>query len=53
MILEKFLFQKISDYRNNLKRLKKHKIYSWVNCQRRAFPFYQNLKKKLEKVALK
>lgn len=49
MILEKFLFQKISDYRNNLKRLKKHKIYSWVNCQRRAFPFYQNLKKKIRK----
>lgn len=47
IIFEKFLFQKESDYKKTINKLKKKRISSWVNCQRRMIPFYAYLKKKI------
>jgi len=46
-ILEKIVFQSISDFEQILQLFKKRKIKSWVNCPRRIWPFYQTLKKEL------
>lgn len=47
LILEKFLFTKISDYSIINDLIKKHKINTWVNCPRRVVGYYQKLKSKL------
>ncbi len=49
IIFEKFLFQKKEDFIKILKNLKKKKVISWVNCQRRVIPCYIFLKKQFYK----
>ena len=49
IIFEKFLFQQKSHYKFIINKLKEKKIKSWVNCQRRAIPFYSYLKNKIKK----
>ncbi len=43
-ILEKFLFQKISHYKEADILIKKNKLNVWVNCWRRSFQLYKNIK---------
>jgi predicted dehydrogenase len=43
MILEKVLFQKLSDYAVAAELLNRHHIKAFVNCPRRYFPHYQAL----------
>ena len=45
IIFEKILFQKISDYKLVQDILHKNKIKAWVNCPRRVFPDYIEIKK--------
>jgi len=47
LVLEKVLFQKIEEYREVEKLLKKTNTKCWVNHPRRMFPFYRKLKEKL------
>jgi len=47
MILEKFLFQDEDSYREVNKILDDRKINTWVNCPRRGWSFYKDLKIKL------
>jgi hypothetical protein len=47
LILEKVLFQTLSDYESIGCLIKKHEIPTWVNCWMRAIRFYQDLKDKL------
>ena len=43
LLMEKILFQKKSDYDSIGRLLAKNKIKAWVNCSRRAMPWYQKL----------
>jgi len=43
MILEKFLFPRLSDYDPIEKLLKEKGVKTWVNCARRAFDFYKKV----------
>lgn len=45
LILEKVLFDKLNDYIEAKKLLEKHGINSWVNCPRRTWEIYQQIKK--------
>ncbi|OFX23722.1 MAG: hypothetical protein A2041_09615 [Bacteroidetes bacterium GWA2_31_9b] len=45
LILEKFLFPSICDYSEVESLLEKRTIKTWVNCTRRMFPTYINIKK--------
>lgn len=45
LILEKILFQKLSDFEAASDLLSKNKINTWVNCPRRLFPVYKDIKK--------
>lgn len=47
LIIEKVLFQRLEDYEIVSEALKKNNIRAWVNCTRRLFDFYQNLKDRL------
>lgn len=44
LILEKVLFQRIEDYYAANEILKNHQINCWVNCPRRSFSVYQEIK---------
>jgi len=44
IILEKIVFQRVKEFDNIIKLFKQHKIKCWVNCPRRVFPFYRDLK---------
>lgn len=46
-ILEKVLFQSIKDYDEIDQLFKKNSTKAWINCPRRYYPFYQELKKRL------
>ncbi|KOO06684.1 Gfo/Idh/MocA family oxidoreductase [Vibrio hepatarius] len=48
LILEKVLFQSISQLDQAKELLKQSKIKTWVNCPRRQFPAYQDLAKKYQ-----
>lgn len=48
IIFEKVAFQSELQFEEIIGLLKSHSIKSWVNCPRREFPFYQELKKRLE-----
>lgn len=48
LILEKVLFQELSDYDRVGKLLAEKKIPAWVNCPRRIYPFYREIKKELD-----
>jgi len=43
MLLEKVLFQKISDYDHIDYLFKQNNIHAWVNCTRRIWPFYKKI----------
>ena len=45
LILEKVVFQSIDDFETTIQLLKGRKIRSWVNCPRRAVPFFRTLRK--------
>lgn len=47
-ILEKVLFTKIEDYTTIGRLFNKEGIKAWVNCPRRIYPFYQQLRQKLQ-----
>ncbi len=47
VILEKFLFQDEDSYSEVAKILEKSKTSAWVNCPRREWSFYKDLKKTL------
>lgn len=49
IVLEKFLFQKISDYRRIGELIEKNHSKVWINCARRMWPFYQGLKEQFSK----
>lgn len=45
IVFEKILFQKVADYKSVQEILHKNKIKAWVNCPRRVFPDYIEIKK--------
>jgi len=45
IIFEKVLFQSLSDYDEIQELLMKNKVNAWVNCPRRMYPFYYEIKK--------
>jgi len=47
LILEKVVFQSVEDFEAINHLLQQKQIRAWVNCPNRLFPFYQNLKKKI------
>lgn len=47
LVLEKILFQNIDEYQKAEELLKKHGVNTWVNCPRRMFPFYKELRNSL------
>lgn len=49
IIFEKVLFQKVEDYYAVKEILEANKIKAWVNCARREWLSYQELKKKIDK----
>jgi hypothetical protein len=55
LILEKVVFQRSEDFRLIQKLLLDNGVKSWVNCARRSYPFYKNLKNELvgEKLSIK
>jgi hypothetical protein len=48
LILEKVLFQSIQDYQIAQDLFLEKKITAWVNCPRRMYPIYQNIRKYLD-----
>ena len=48
ILFEKVLFQKIEDYEHVGGKLRELNINAWVNCARRQWDSYQELKKELE-----
>jgi len=44
MLLEKVLFQNLDDYELARVLLAKHGVKCWVNCTRRAFPIYSDIR---------
>lgn len=48
LILEKVVFQKEEDFAAIKKLMEEKNIKAWVNCARRMWPFYQNLRIKLK-----
>ncbi len=48
LILEKFLFQREEDFSAVSALLSKKNVSAWVNCPRRMWPVYQNIKKELQ-----
>lgn len=49
LIFEKYLFQNRSHYEDILEVVHSNGIQAWVNCPRRMYPEYRNLKKELSK----
>lgn len=48
LILEKVLFPCVEDYEEIKKLLEEKNVKAWINCNRRCFPFYKELKKDFE-----
>ena len=46
LILEKVAFQSVKDFQVVISFLEEKKIKAWVNCSRRMFSFFQELKKR-------
>ena len=46
LILEKVVFQSVADFEAVMPLLKENSIKAWVNCSRRMFPFFRELKKR-------
>jgi hypothetical protein len=49
LVLEKVLFQKLSEYGEIRELLRCRRVPTWVNCPRRIFPTYQRLEQSLDK----
>ena len=47
LVLEKVLCQSVADLHTIDETINRHKTKAWVNCPRRMFPFYQELKASL------
>ena len=47
LLLEKVLFTKPNDYADVARVLRRHSVKAWVNCARRAWPFYRQLRERL------
>lgn len=47
ILFEKVLFQKVEDYNKTSLLLEKHNINAWVNCPRRTYKIYKDIKKEL------
>jgi predicted dehydrogenase len=45
ILFEKVVFQSVEDFTEIADLMSKHGINAWVNCSRRAYPFYNELKK--------
>ena len=52
LFLEKFLFPKTEDYKVIEILLESKKIKTWVNCPRRMFNFYKDLKKEIKEKSI-
>ena len=48
LILEKVVFQTLEEFEWFGEKLKNRNIKTWVNCARRMYPFYQDLRTQLE-----
>lgn len=48
-VLEKVLFQKVKDFELALEIFKENDIKAWINCPRRTFELYENIKSKISK----
>lgn len=48
LLLEKVLFTKPNDYADVAGLLRDNNVKAWVNCARRAWPFYRQLRDRLE-----
>lgn len=48
IVFEKVLFQKLEDYSDVKSLLKRKDVSGWVNCPRRYFPTYQEIKTSLD-----
>lgn len=48
ILLEKVLFQKKEEYQKAADLMKAKGVNAWVNCPRRMFPFYEQLKSRME-----
>lgn len=53
LLLEKVLFQRVSDYQIASDLLRDAGAQAWVNCPRRAFPIYQSIRNFFEGKALR
>ena len=55
LILEKIVFQKSEDFAPINTLLQKNGVKSWVNCTRRSYSFYRNLKNEIDgkKISIK
>lgn len=49
IVFEKVLFQKIDHYDLMQEMLDKYNIKAWVNCPRRMYPYYKNIKNQINK----
>lgn len=47
LVLEKFLFPKFEDYQKVENIINSKKIKTWVNCPRRMYPIYNEIKEKI------
>lgn len=52
LILEKILFQNEEEYQIIDQLLKEHKVTAWVNCPRRTYQYYRNLKQELNQQSI-
>jgi hypothetical protein len=48
LILEKFLFPEVKDYKIVEEIISKNNIKTWVNCPRRMFDYYKDLKSEMK-----
>ena len=48
LVLEKFLFQTLEDYSAIANLLEERQVTAFVNCPRRLFPFYRELRNELQ-----
>jgi len=49
IILEKVAFQSVEDFQTVITWLEKNRTKAWVNCPRRMYPYYKNLREKFVK----
>jgi len=47
ILFEKVLFQQDEDYININKKIESGNVKAWVNCPRRVYPYYQEIKRQL------